>query len=288
MIVGKFHFKDYGFEDKRAVDEKGNPITSLDWTIVKAYAPYSWQRKFVNTILKNGINNPKQAITPEDKAKAIDKALGFASPEFLQWLETAEEGQRSKKGMILYNNKKRFYKLFGIDEVSFHLVEHEHKQLTKEDKKELMMKNREQIAKNMEKQKEWDYLSLCLKFFEQSTIELGNEERIKNLKTKFLISDCSDEFSSICLDVMKFIKVSVYETSKMKIDSTEMVEITNKMIELSSKEPELKDDILKSFQSIPLIFYVFMCNNDMIEGTEDTYSEAISISIGLTNIFAKV
>ena len=259
MIVGTFHFKDYGFEDKRAVDEKGNPITSLELNISKAQAPYSWQRKFTNTIFTNGLNEAKRFISNADKAKAIDKALGFASPEFMKWLETTEEGQRSKKGMVLYNNKKRFYRFFGLNEMYFHLIEYEKSK----------------------------HLSLTIKFFEKSLIDLGKEELIKKLKSKFLNPECSDEFSSICLDVMKFIKVSVYETNKMKIDYTEMVEIINTVVNLRPKQPELKKNIFDVFQLFPLICYSFMDSNNLIEGTDDTFQEIVSISVDLSNILKK-
>jgi hypothetical protein len=59
-----------------------------------------------------------QAITGQGKGgvKALDEALAHATEDFKKWLEVFKVGEGPAKGKQIFENKRKFFALFGLNE----------------------------------------------------------------------------------------------------------------------------------------------------------------------------
>lgn len=103
IIVGTFKLADYGFvmPKKTGTDIPFSTATEFKWDFNRQYAGTGWELKFIGAIVAKGLDDIQQHLTPE----------------FKEWLETAEVPTRGPfANTKIYKNKRKFYKRFGFDE----------------------------------------------------------------------------------------------------------------------------------------------------------------------------
>lgn len=102
IAVATFKLADYKFSHEKATPE-------FTWEFGKRYGGLAWQTKAI------------QAITHKKGdvfggVEALEEVLAKATPEFKAWLEVAKEGAGPAKGKQIFENKRAFFKLFGLNE----------------------------------------------------------------------------------------------------------------------------------------------------------------------------
>ena len=103
IAVGTFKLADYNFTHPKATEPE------FVWEFGKRYGGLAWQNGAVAAITH------KKGDT-FGGTEALDAVLEKATPEFKSWLEEYREGQGPSKGKKIYDNKRAFYKYFGLDE----------------------------------------------------------------------------------------------------------------------------------------------------------------------------
>ncbi len=106
ITVGTFQLADYPeFTD----DKKEGTEFTWEMNGVK-YGP-SWKQRFINHLV--GKDSKADTFGGVD---ALEKLLPKLDAGFLAWLEVSKEGSGPAKGKQIFENKRAFFKLFGLNE----------------------------------------------------------------------------------------------------------------------------------------------------------------------------
>jgi len=109
--VRDFKLSEFKFtgKDKEAIDKAikdGKVTDTFTWMFGKQYGGLAWQNVVIQAITHKGNGG----------VKALDAALKGATPEFTAWLEVSRQGEGPAKDRQIFENKREFFKKFGLTE----------------------------------------------------------------------------------------------------------------------------------------------------------------------------